>query len=273
MSFLPVSNFRSLVWSLVFVFCLSGQAEDDLLHLSCTTSHLACVSQAIGGAHVDVTTIIPFGMCPGHFDLNPREAQALANADLVLCHGFERFLDDVRAAQPEIRITRVAVRGNWMIPEVQKTAARTLTEVLCEQLPAYAAMFRKNHEEYCRKIDVAARGQMQDLTRMKETRVACSSMNQDLVEALGFKVIVAFPRDEDISAKVLVELVTRARSDGVRLVIDNRQSSGKVGRTFAVELGVPVVVLTNFPPENAGAEGYFMALSQNTGALVEAAGR
>ena len=265
-----LSGSRYCLWATLLLLRVHGAAADEPLRLSCTTSHLGCVAQAIGGPYVQVTTIVPFGMCPGHFDLNPREAEALTKADLVLCHGFERFLDDVKAAQPGMEITRVAVAGNWMVSEVQEAGAKALTQLLCEHRPAHAESFRHNLTEYLRVISQAVADQVRELETLKGTRVICSSMNRDVVESLGLGVHAVFPRDEDISAKDLTTIVLSARQAGVRLVIDNRQSSGKVGRTLATELGVPWVLLTNFPPEGIGKDGYAVALEQNRAALLKA---
>src|SRR6056297_188524 len=89
---------KRIVLSLVmFLFCTefaAGQSQGgtERLRVTCTTTALSAVVQAVGGDRMEVQTIIPFGMCPGHFDLTPGEADKLRNADVILCHGFERFL-------------------------------------------------------------------------------------------------------------------------------------------------------------------------------------
>lgn len=265
---------RSLVRSLgvlaVLLSCLSVFAADDALCVICTTTHLSCATKGIGGRHVEVTPLVPFGMCPGHFDITPREAQALGKAELVLAHGYERFLEDVKASNPRIAVTKVGVDGNWMVPEVQKAGARAVTELLCARRPAMAAMFRGNLAVYLRGVDEAAGAEQAKLKRFQGTRVLCSSMNRQFIEWLGFDVLAAFPRDEDISAKALADIVLRAKANSVRLVIDNRQSSGKVGRTFADELGVPLVVLNNFPPDGPGPAAYSRALGENCRKVLKA---
>ena len=61
-------------------------------------------------------------------------------------------------------------------------------------------------------------------------------------------------------------LISAGRKAGVSLVIDNLQSGGRGGAAIARELGVPVVVLTNFPTP----DGYPAALRQNAAALQAA---
>ena len=61
----------------------------------------------------------------------------------------------------------------------------------------------------------------------------------------------------------MAALISAGKKSGVSLVIDNLQSGGKGGAAIARELGVPVVVLTNFPTP----DGYPAALRQNAIAL------
>jgi len=254
----------------VVLSCLSALAAGEALRVTCTTTLLSCVARGIGGQYVEVTTIVPFGMCPGHFDLTPREAAALRKADLVLAHGFERFLDDVKAGNPDMAITKVSAAGNWMVPPVQKAGARAVTEVLCMRRPALAETFRANLAAYLHAVDKTVLRQQGELKQFYGTHVLCSIMNRELVEWFGFEVIAAFPRDEDLSAKTLADIIRMAKRRGIQLVVDNRQSSGKVGRTFAAELTAPLVVLNNFPPDKVGPAAYISALTENRVALLAA---
>lgn len=248
-------------------------AADGPLRVTCTTTHLSCVVRTIGRDHVDVTAIVPFGMCPGHFDLAPREAEALGRADLILAHGFERFLEDVRAGHPTIAVTTVPVPGNWMVPEIHRAGAKAVADLLCASRPGLEDTFRAHLDAYLHDLDALLRQQAPEQARRQGRRVLCSVMNRDLVEALGLDVLAAFPRDEDLSARGLADIVLPARRAGIAMVIDNRQSSGKVGRTLATELGVPLVLLTNFPPDAPGRQGYLAALERNYSALLGVPGQ
>jgi hypothetical protein len=69
------------------------------------------------------------------------------------------------------------------------------------------------------------------------------------------------------------DIIAAGRREGAELVVENRQSSGKMGATIARELGVPIVVLNNFP-DIAGNDGarspYVETLTGNCEALLDA---
>ncbi|MBM3241928.1 zinc ABC transporter substrate-binding protein [Candidatus Poribacteria bacterium] len=62
-----------------------GRQIDDNIKIAVTTSSLGCIVKELGKEKIDVVTIVPSGMCPRHFDLKPKDAQALSDAKLLLC--------------------------------------------------------------------------------------------------------------------------------------------------------------------------------------------
>lgn len=220
------------------------------LRVTCTTTLLSAVVNAVGGDRVTVHTIIPFGMCPGHFDLTPGEADKLRNADVLLYHGYEQFLKGVEPGS-KTRMVKAGVKGNWLIPTVHTQAVERVRAILTEAMPTAGALFAKRAEGYSRALTQQAERSIKSLAAVRGTPVVCATMNRDLAEWMGCRVVAEFARDEDVSVKALHGILTEAKKSGAALVIDNMQSSGKIGRTIADELGIPFVMLSNFPDANA----------------------
>lgn len=65
------------------------------LYVVATTSILADVVGRVGGDEIDLVSLIPIGVDPHAFEPTPRDAQALATADVVFINGFglESFLE------------------------------------------------------------------------------------------------------------------------------------------------------------------------------------
>ena len=99
---------------LLLSFSVVHAQSPSRIETVCTTTQLSAILDAVGGGHFEITTIIPFGMCPGHFDLSPQEARKLIEAPLVFCHGYERFLDDIQFGATD-SIVRIELPENWMI--------------------------------------------------------------------------------------------------------------------------------------------------------------
>jgi ABC-type Zn uptake system ZnuABC Zn-binding protein ZnuA len=185
---------------------------------------------------------------------------------MVLFHGYERFLTTVAAGMPDMASQRINVSGNWMIPAVHRQGARAIAERLGARRPELPERFAEALRQYLRDIDAAVAAQASVIAALRDRAVLCAAMNSDVAIDLGCVVAGTFPRDEDLSAQKLATLISTAKKTGVSLVIDNLQSGGKGAATIARELGVPMVVLTNFPTP----DGYPAAIRQNAAALKAA---
>ncbi len=238
----------------------------------CTTTHLSSIVDAVGAGRFETNTIIPFGMCPGHFDLSPGEARNLLEAPLLLYHGYEQFLTSVDFGNRTNNF-RIGVQGNWMIPDVQKNAVWEIATVLSGLQPAHSDEFTARAENYVAAITAAKDSLCNCFSLYRGMPVVCAVMNRDFVEWMGLRVIVDYPSDEDISIKTMRKIIIERGKQGVKLVIDNMQSRGKVGRTIAENLNVPLAVLTNYPdtasPKDSGYP-YIRALIDNYASVIEA---
>lgn len=246
--------------------------EENKLRVTCTTTLMSSVVKAVGDDKVDVNVIVPFGMCPGHFDLTPGEADKLRNADMVLYHGFEQFLEGVETSR-ETRMIKAGVHGNWMIPTIHTQAIERIESVLAEATPEASDFFAKKADSYSRAVAKEAQRCTKLLKPIQGARVVCAKMNRDLAEWMGLEVVALFPRDEAVSVKALHKILTEGKNQQASLVVDNRQSSGKIGRTIANELDVPFAMLSNFPEAGSpvpGAQPYLAALSNNCSEVVNA---
>lgn len=237
------------------------------LRVVASTTLLEGIVAAVGGDRVAVSVIIPYAMCPGHFDLSPHTAKTIATADLFLQHGFEAFARGLTFADDGPRRVVLSVEGNGMIPAVHREVTAQVVDALCQSQPSDTAVFQTNAVSYNQQIDQAEAAVQEARGKLAGVPVLAAVMNAPFVEWTGCKVIATFPRDEGLSAKTLGTLLQQAKLEGVRLIVDNQQSLGRTGRKLADELGVPLVVLSNFPSTEDG--GYPAALKASLNDLIE----
>lgn len=236
------------------------------LRVVASTTLLEGVVAAVGGDRVAASAVIPYAMCPGHFDLSPRTAKSIAEADLFLQHGFEAFARGLTFADGGPSRVVLSVEGNGMIPSVHREITARVVNALSQAQPADAAVFQTNAVAYNQRIDEAETAVQGARGKLAGVPVLAAVMNAPFVEWTGCKVVGTFPRDEGLSAKTLGTLLQQAKLAGVRLVVDNQQSLGRTGRKLADELGVPLVVLSNFPSTEDG--GYPAALEASLNHLT-----
>jgi zinc transport system substrate-binding protein len=244
-----------------------GLYAGETLDIVCTTTHLSAIATAVGGENVKVTTLIPYGMCPGHFELTPVQVSDLKQADIILAHGYEHFLDNL-IQKTDIKIDRLDIVENAILPAIHIEIAGKVTEILIRCAPNRKIIFLQNLEVYKKKVSMAEREVKAMMPCFNDVFILCADMNRTFLEWLGCAVVASFPRDEDLSLKSMHTVLKKARQNKTQLVIDNLQSSGKAGKTFAEELQIPLIIITNFPPDN----DYIVTLRHNCTSIFNALG-
>jgi len=263
------------IWLFLIVAAVSlaalgakGQTNAPSPVIVCTTTHLSGLVNALAGDLFQAETVVPWGMCPGHFELKRGDIEKIRGTVLILGHGTEKFLSAFEGNKAYAPIAAVSVSGNWMIPAVQKRAAKQVTTILAEKFPQNAEIIHANLLAYEKRIDVLENELQPHLKRMKNIPVVCSTMSAEYVAWMELIVSAEFQRDDDLSLRNLQDVIQKARKAGARIVVDNRQSSGKAGQTLARQLDLPLVMISNFPePDSSGRISYEATLKKNVLAL------
>lgn len=238
------------------------------LEIVASTTDISSVVEAVAPEEARVYSLVPGGMCPGHFDLSPVEANKLFQSDLIVYHGFESWLKKVKELKLEVRIVDLQTDGNWMIPDVYLKGAGEVAGVLKEEYGSDSVSINiidSNYKKLEVKIDSLSGIIKRKKEPIKDVRVICSEHQKDFLEFLGAEVVSVFSPGDDISLKETAEVIKAGRDENVRLVVDNLQSGQKVGRTIADEIKIKYVVLSNFPGEN----GYKATLLNNVNILLD----
>ncbi|RKX71786.1 hypothetical protein DRP53_00430 [candidate division WOR-3 bacterium] len=251
---------RILLLSLLIISCVQ---KEEGYPVGATTSMIGSIVKSIGKDRVEAITIVPAGMCPGHFDLKPKEIDRLSHAKIILNHGFEGWLKKLALALPEVRIETVGVKGSWMVPEIHLRAAEVITRILSLSFPEDSALFQSNLRSYRARIDSIVK--QFDRSKFKGVKVICARYQAPFLSWVGFDVVATYGRPEDLSPKELARLIDLARGSGARLVVDNLQSGPDAGRPIAEAASINHLVLTNFPID----QSYPQTLIENMKRLDE----
>jgi ABC-type Zn uptake system ZnuABC Zn-binding protein ZnuA len=258
--------FALLVFSLVIhVHC--EQSSTDKIKVTTTTSLLGTLVKAIGKEEIDVSTIVPAGMCPGHFDLKAENVKELSGSRILLSHGWEKWTGKLLAAvdnKPALRI--IGVQGNLMVPDNHKKAAEHITSLLCSLDQQYRTVYTKNFASYTSAIDSIVKDITDRSKDIKGIKIVCSELQAEFLQWLGLDIVLTYRRAEELTPGMMAEAIKQAKREQVRLVVDNLQSGYEVGLAIAKEANVKHITLTNFPLGNSYPE----ALAQNFSSVVQA---
>jgi zinc transport system substrate-binding protein len=233
----------------VFIAGCNSREPDGIV---AGTAHIAVIVDALGGGENTVHTLIPGGMCPGHFDMRPGDMENVAAAELFLLQPWQREARNIArvaesAGLPAERMKILETPGNWMLPEPHKAAVREIAALLAKRGPGRAAAYRTREKAYLAAVDAAA-AEMRGLFNGFSGKAACNEMQRPFAEWCGIEVAAGFGRLEEASVAEIDAVLRRIRDTGAVLIIDNLQSGDpETGRMLARESGAGHVVLSNFP--------------------------
>lgn len=266
--------------SILFALCvlLPGCGGQPASNIVAGTGHIAGIVEELGADAGTISTLIPPAMCPGHYDLKPSDVENLSHAHVVLLHDWQMPMGNIRrvldaAKTPADRIHKIAVAGNWLVPETQASAAGAIASVLSGAEPQNADAYLRKAESYRESVlrhGQALRPRIED-ARLPGTPVLSNAMQTPFAEWVGLDVAAEYQGGTDLSAGEIEALIEKGRAAGVVLVVDNLQSgSGRLSETLARETGTPRVVLSNFPGGFADAPDWAATVSRNVELLAAA---
>lgn len=235
-----------------------------------TTSMIATAVHDVAGDAVRVETLMPAGTCPGQFDLEPRQARQLRDAVLVIRHEYQTFLADrfVAAGAPAGSVIAPSAGGPFTIPANYAAYCAMIARELGRRLPALqesmaARVAAIRERTAAERTDLRARA-----APLRGMRVVAAAFQTDFLRWLGLEVVAVFPPNDDPPPGTLLKVIRDGRTRHAALVVGNLQNGRRVPVAIGGALGVPVVILSNFPAR-AATGAYEELLAANLRSLLE----
>ena len=248
----------------------AGNAGNKRVIVTSNTILSSMISSLLPLPRFTVESILPAGQCPGHYDVKLSDIRKMQRADLNVIAKGTPFADKSSLAGAA-RLIIDQGESNWMAPASYLRGLEILADGLSKHFPADKKEIRKRKENEIRKVKDEAQAL---LARLKGggilgQPVLASSLQKEPLEWMGFRVVGEYGRAEAMSAKDFLRLVKIGREQQVIMVVDNIQSGPDAGKGIAETLGMPHVILTNFPSD----KGYLATLGENVEAVLAAADR
>lgn len=253
---------KKLILTLVLCLCMC-QSYAKKPNIVCTTAILGCIAEEIGKDSLEVNILIPYAVCPGHFDVKPSDIGKIEKADILFRHGWEKWFDKIILKKTKNAVKTLDVDGNLMIPDLHLLASKEICDVLCEIHPVSSENYKENIKKYIDKVKNASGKIKKDFKKYSGIKVCCSSMQADFLKWLGFDAALIYDREEEMSANEFSRIIKACKKEKIRFIIDNLQSGKDTGKVMADETGLKRVVLTNFPEKS-----YIESLNENAGKLL-----
>lgn len=275
-----------------------GSAAGGKLKVSASFDAMREFVAAVGGEHVEVTTIIPAGTEPHAFEPKTGDVAALGDADVFVYNGFgmETWVEElVRASGNTDLIVVEASRGVtpiknegdthedaeaeheqydphvWLSLKDSQIQVKNIRDALIRADPANSTVYERNCADYISKLEAlynkysekfAAVGKKCFVTGHAAFGYLCRDfgLSQNSVEDV-------FAEGEP-SAQQLAALVDYCRENNVTVVFAEELASPEISRTLADEVGAQVKKIYTIGSTEDG-KSYLQRMEENLELIYE----
>jgi len=279
----------------------AGGDQSSLPTVVATTTMIEDLAHVLGGEQVRVVGIMRTGEDPHIYDVKPKDAQLIRDADLVLYNGLhlEATLAQIiqhnasgsavaLAEQPGIEpITGGTQFGSapdphcWMDVSNFKLYTRGACEALVKAVPEHADLFRQRADDYIRQLDVLeawVREQFATVPQSQRVIVTGHDAFAYFGRAYGIEVhgLIGISTEQEPRPQDIEALKALIRDRGVRAVFPESSISGSLKqlvRKVAGDTGATVgaeLHSDSLGAPGSGAETYVGMVQHNTRTLVAA---
>ena len=259
-------------------FLIRAQHAQPSIDIMAGSSLITDIIQDVADGKVETRTLIPPGVCPGHYDVKPSDIVALANSTALFIHDWQQNMKNITglveaADNPDLVIKVIDVPDMPMVPQIQAETTDKIAQALGEVDPENSAYYQEKAAE--RTQAILAKGEevkdkLQD-ANVSGVKVLCVEYQAGFAEWAGFDVVATYGRPEDLSAAEMEELIVEAKEAGVALVIDNLQSGATAMSTVMAQIiGAIQITISNFPGGFENTETWEKAIDKNVDLLLEA---
>lgn len=240
-----------------------------------TTSLLESAVRDVGGNDFHVFRLVPPGSCPGHFDATPADLERIVNAPLFIRHDYQSALDAKlgRAGKRPRRCLSIPDQGAQTIPANYLAVCRQTCDALCALLPDKARALKSRLAQTVESINLVASKTATDAAPLRGKAVITSRLQADFCRWLGLTVAATFDNGDQASLRGIEQAIKQARESGAKAVVCNLQRGLREGQVLAERLGLPLIILSNFPETRSGKGGYPALLRGNVNALLRGISR
>lgn len=212
-----------------------------------TTTILESLFNDIGKEKIDVKSLVPPRICPGHFDIRVSDLVDIYRTGIIFCHGYEKFIEKIKQQNQNIKIVKIKTNGSFLIPSICIMAGEEIKNYLIEIDKDGEKFYERNYKifkERMLKVDEEIKKYKE---KFKKIPVICSIRQKEFVEYLGLKIVSVIPVEEEMTIRKMKNIIDEGKRNKVKIVIENLQSYGDTGKKIAQEIGAEYIVFSNFP--------------------------
>ncbi len=263
----------------IFCGCKPGNDLKKQPEIAVANSYLNSVVKDICGDRTEVMSLVPPGMCPGHFDISPSQVNQLGECTVLLLFDFQHRIGDSlsRLKERGLKIRTVECPEGLCLPDTYLTVARNVTDAMSQDYPDKRSEYYNRLELIEKRLNDLSAGIHKQMGQsgLNDVKVVTSVHQAVFAEWLGLDVVATFAGSDTETPKSINECLQQAKDKDVRLVIANQQEGTELATALGNRLSASVVVFSNFPAgqgDTDNTSGFNSLLLENMSSLLNAGG-
>jgi zinc transport system substrate-binding protein len=226
-----------------------------------------------------------FAGCIHDFTLQADDMKKIENSSALIINGtgMEPFIEDIKEKLPELKIinsseSNVKILGKtkkknkrkvnshvWLSVNNYINQVNNISVQLCEIFPSHALDFKRNSEDYIKKLKVLELEEKQLCDKISGKTIVCFDSAFDyLADELGLKTVsISFSHHGNLNAGGIVKAVEIIKKSGADFVFASNLQDKKSFEAILNETGAKIKILNLLTSGNGKEDSYINGMKEN----------
>lgn len=250
---------------LICILCCIGigcKHKDRQVHypeIAVANSYLESIIKDLHSDKHNILSLVPPGMCPGHFDISPSQVNQLCNCRMLFVFDFQRNIENAipRIKEQGLQVYKLKPLPGLCIPDTYFAVAEQVAAILADQYPDKKNYYAQRIKEIKIRLKSAGRDIKKHIEQSgwKDTKVIVSQYQAAFAKWLGLDPVSTFAGRDNITPAQINRNLQQGVQNKIRLIIANKQEGTGLAQALAEHLNVKMAVFSNFPDAHSPADG------------------
>ncbi|MFA6424603.1 MAG: zinc ABC transporter substrate-binding protein [Phycisphaerae bacterium] len=261
---------------LTFTGCKTKKDKQTQPEIAVANSYLKAVIEDICGNQQHILSLVPPGMCPGHFDISPSQVNQLCNCKILFAFDFQQNIEKAipRIRDKGLKMFCIAPPPGLCMPDTYLSIAKQVAAALSEEKPSQRAYYESRLAEIENRMKNLSHEMLEQIeqSKLKNSNVIVSQHQAEFAQWLGLNPVSVFSGRDTMTPTQINNNLQEANQNKVNFVIANKQEGTEFAEAFAEHLKTRLVVFSNFPDKknlNTQLPGFDALVYDNVNNLIE----
>jgi ABC-type Zn uptake system ZnuABC Zn-binding protein ZnuA len=231
--------------------CRDKGAEQKQPEIAVANSYLYAAVRDLCGNDQELLSLVPPGMCPGHFDISPSQVNNLCNCKLLFVFDFQQNIENAipRIKERGLKVCKVVPSPGMCIPDTYLLIVKQIAATLSEEYPSQKTRYELRLKEIENRLENLSQDISEQMKKLglQNTKVIASQHQAEFAKWLGLNPVSTFAGRDTITPAQINRNLQEADLSRIKFIIANKQEGTELARTMAEHLKVKLVVFSNFP--------------------------